>query len=293
MKKIISIVCCCLLLQNLHAQQNTNYVHYMFNGILFNPAYAGSHEALNLTALYRKQWWGIGGSPVTLSFGAHSPLKNNKVCVGMVIENERLAIYNNTRANAIYAYRVKLPKGKLAFGIQAGVENSRADWTRIHTHDENDPNFAPSLVNTVKPIAGAGLYYNTTRFYMGVSSPALYYDGSVNYNSLILNTGGLLKLSEVTWLKPAVLLKSTAGSPLSLNGLLAFYYKDLIGLGAGLTYKTSFMTFIDVKLNDQLNFGYGFEGATNKIRTYSSGSHEIMLRYLFRYRINAVNARYF
>ena len=61
------------------SQHNSSYSQYMFNGLLFNPAYAGSNDALNLTALYRKQWVGIDNAPTTANFTAHTPLKNKKV----------------------------------------------------------------------------------------------------------------------------------------------------------------------------------------------------------------------
>jgi type IX secretion system PorP/SprF family membrane protein len=277
----------------IDAQQNSNYIHYMFNGILFNPAYAGSHEALNLTALYRKQWWGINGSPVTISFGAHSPLKNNKISAGLIVENERLGIINHTRAEAIYAYRIKLQRGKLSFGLQAGVDVIKSDWRLIRTHDENDPNFIMAPQNKTIPVAGAGIYYYTSNFYFGLSAPRFFADRNITYNNLIVNTGALIKMSDNTWLKPAVLVKSSPATIPSVNAMLAAYYKNIIGVGAGLTWKSSWMTFVDIKINDQLNFAYGFESATSRIRTYTSGTHEVMLRYLFRYRINAVNARYF
>ena len=61
-KKIILILAmawnCGLL-----AQQLPQFTQYMFNTISVNPAYAGSRERLNLTALHRNQWEGIDGNP--------------------------------------------------------------------------------------------------------------------------------------------------------------------------------------------------------------------------------------
>jgi hypothetical protein len=64
-------------------------------------------------------------------------------------------------------------------------------------------------------------------------------------------------------------------------------------MGLGYTYKTSAMAFLDLKLNDQLRVSYGYDYSVNELSNYSSGSHELMLRYLFRYRIESVNTRYF
>ncbi|WP_448520107.1 type IX secretion system membrane protein PorP/SprF, partial [Rhodoflexus sp.] len=40
----------------LWAQQDPMFTQYMFNGLVLNPAYAGSRETINLTALHRTQW---------------------------------------------------------------------------------------------------------------------------------------------------------------------------------------------------------------------------------------------
>ena len=60
------------------AQQDPLVTQYMFDFLLINPAYAGSHDQLSASLLTRKQWLGLQGSPFTSSLSAHSPL-NNKI----------------------------------------------------------------------------------------------------------------------------------------------------------------------------------------------------------------------
>ena len=82
MKQIkTSLVLFLFLALRVSAQHSSDYVQYMFNGLLINPAYAGSADALNITSLYRKQWVGINGAPANIMLSAHSPLKNKKVCI--------------------------------------------------------------------------------------------------------------------------------------------------------------------------------------------------------------------
>src|SRR5690606_28197832 len=57
-----------LLNQDTQAQQDPQYTQYMYNMNVHNPAYAGSKESLSLTALYRTQWSGMEGNPVTFTF---------------------------------------------------------------------------------------------------------------------------------------------------------------------------------------------------------------------------------
>ena len=57
-------------LKPLKAQQDGQFSQYMFNTLAFNPAYAGSAEILNATALYRAQWVGFDGAPQTRTLTA-------------------------------------------------------------------------------------------------------------------------------------------------------------------------------------------------------------------------------
>lgn len=275
------------------AQHNSDYIHYMFNGLLINPSYAGSQEALNVTALYRKQWLGLNGAPTDAILSIHSPLKNKKLNLGAVLINEQFGIYNHTKADLIYAYRIRFLKGKLSFGLQAGVDSYSTNWGKINTQEPGDPNFTPSATRTIKPQAGAGTYYNSKNFYFGLALPNLF-DGSFNsYFMTTITSGCIIKASEDFRIKPAVLLKYINHSPVSANISTTFYYREHIGLGLGYTYNNSAMAYTDIRINEQLNLGYGYAYMLNTLSGYTHGSHEIMLRYLFRYKINAVSARYF
>lgn len=293
MKKQLLLIICIWLGLSLRAQHNSTYSQYMFNGLLLNPAYAGSQEALNLTALYRRQWLGIGGAPSTLSFGAHTPLKRKKVSVGIILEQENMGLFNQTRTGLVYAYRFRFLKGHLSFGAQFGARVYAYDQSSLKVKDAYDPGFSGMAVRIIRPDFGAGAYYHDKNVYAGLAAPSLMIDGNNRYHTFTFNTGGVIVLSPDTRIKPALLVKYINGSPLSLNVSGTFYYRELLGLGLGYTLNSSAMAYADIRLNDQLYFGYAYERALNRLGTYTLGSHEVMLRYLFRYRINAVNARYF
>ena len=48
MKKLILIFLTVLIAQQVSAQQDPQYTQYMYNMNVVNPAYAGSHETLNI-----------------------------------------------------------------------------------------------------------------------------------------------------------------------------------------------------------------------------------------------------
>jgi type IX secretion system PorP/SprF family membrane protein len=275
------------------AQHRGDYIQYVFNGVLLNPAYAGSQGALNVTGLYRNQWVGIDGAPVSKSFTAHSPLRNKKINIGINVENEKFAVYDHTNISALYAYRFKLSKGQLALGMQAGADIQSTNWNKLVIRDAGDPSFAVAPARSTSFVAGAGIYYHTSKLYAGFSAPQLFNNKFNRRGTLIFNSGLLIGISDHFRMKPAVLLKYLFGSPLSANVSATLYYQELIGFGVGYNVGSSMMAFIDLRLNEQLHFGYGYDRSVTRLNYYTNGSHELMLRYLFSYKVKAVNARYF
>lgn len=273
------------------AQHRTSYAQYMFNGLLLNPAYAGSHDALNLTALYRNQWAGIEGAPKAISFTAHSPLKKQKMSVGLTVENEETGLFNHSHALAIYSYRIKLKNSHLAFGLQAGVDSRSFNRDQLRIRDTDDPLYAQQATRTTVFTAGTGLYFYAARFYAGAAVPAL--TGVTGSPLIQVHGGGLLPVSADLIIKPSFLVRHLENSPLYTNVSVTTYYREIFGFGAGYSHNSSWLVYADLKLNDQLSFGYAHERALGPIAGFNSGSHEVMLRYLFRYRITAINPRYF
>lgn len=294
MKKVKSyIFLFCVLVISSQAQHGSNYVQYMFNGLILNPAYAGSQEALNVTGLYRKQWMGINGAPTEAMFSMHSPLKNKSVSLGGNFQDSQFGVFNHTKLNLVYAYRFRFLSGKLALGLQAGIDSYTTNWDKFNITEAGDPSFSASANRKTIPEVGAGTYYHTDNFYLGLSVPNLF-TGRLNpYSMTCLSSGIVLNMGDNFKMKPALLLKYIHGSPLAPNISTTFYFKEVIGLGAGYTYKSSALIYADIRLNEQLHFGYGYDYSLSKLQTYISGSHEVMIRYLFRYKINAVNARFF
>jgi type IX secretion system PorP/SprF family membrane protein len=285
---VILGLCGCVM-----AQHNSSYSQYMFNGLLINPAYAGSNDALNLTALYRKQWAGIENAPNTLSFTAHTPLKNKKVNLGLILISERFGITEHLKASLIYAYRIKLFKGHLSFGLLGGVNSYKMNWNNIHTTQSGDESFNSTMQKHIYPEAGFGVYFHSQKFFFGLSAPDMYSNTFSLNRTIAMSTGGLINVSENFKIKPALMIKYIMNSPVDANVSTTFYWKDVIGLGVGYSYNTSIIGLIDLKINDQFRIGYSYDYATTSLNKYSTGSHEVMLRYLFHYKVHSLSTRYF
>ena len=157
----------CINLGQLLAQQDPMFTKYMFNSQVFNPAYAASKDFLSVNILYREQWLGlsqsVGGSsfkyaPTTQTITLQSPI-GKRVSLGATLINDRIGARSSTTANAVYAYHFPFAKGELSIGLQMGLINWRADWSRLNFRDPqfNDPIYAETNPTRMVPNVGIGL----------------------------------------------------------------------------------------------------------------------------------------
>src|SRR5688572_6528311 len=115
------------------AQQNPLFTQYMFNGLVINPAYSGSHESMTTTFAVRSQWTGLKGAPQTQVASAHSPLKFSRSAAGAVFVHDKVSVVNQYMAYGTYAYRIPVSKtGKLSVGGQAGVTFYQANLSELN-----------------------------------------------------------------------------------------------------------------------------------------------------------------
>ena len=277
---------------------------YMFNGLVINPAYTGSRDALSVTGLYRHQWAGFEGAPRTQSFFLHSPLKNPTNNVGAYVVRDQLGVSNHTMLYGTYAFRVDFEEiGRLSFGLQGGLSMIQDRWTQIITDEANDDVFMSDSPTFIVPRFGAGIYYDTRRWYLGLSAPflldiknsdyRLYTENSLSYRPIMLSGGILFKINPELMLRPTFLLKYIQESPAQVDLNLNLIIKDAFWIGAGYRTGDAAVALIEYQINPQFRLGYSYDFSLSELRTFNSGSHEFMLRYEFGYKLKAMSPRYF
>ncbi len=274
----------------------------MLNGLALNPAYAGSREVFNFTLGYRNQWVGFEGAPVSQSLSLHTPLRNDKIGLGLYLHNEKIDIRNNTSLYINYAYRVPLASGRLSLGLKAGGISRNANWNNVSLSDPGDIVFSRPGTSDMLPNFGFGAYYYSDRFFLGASVPffmsdstgingaVLYHDFN-NYNYLL--SGGFLLGSGAVRVKPSFLVKYNTMNPAQIDANLSFIFADLVWIGASYRMENTLVGLVKLQLNDQLRLGYTYDYSLGPLSRFNNGSHEIVLIYDLIYRVNAVNPRYF
>src|ERR1043165_3869024 len=153
----IAIICAIgsLLAPGTQAQQYPVFTQYYFNELVINPAFAGNHVQLSMTALYRNQWVNLPGAPRTFSFTGHTALLKSRIGVGLMVNHDEIGSYKNDHVYGSYSYMLRFPHATLAMGLQAGFNIVGADFSNLDLLDPNDASFA--AFNKLKPNFGGGL----------------------------------------------------------------------------------------------------------------------------------------
>jgi type IX secretion system PorP/SprF family membrane protein len=284
------------------------YSQYLQNGLMINPGYTGSRGALSTFLSYRIQWMGTKGSPVIQSVSLHTPMKNDKVALGLMAQFMQFGFTKSTSIYANYAYHIRVGKGKLSFGLKGGLDMSNTDYSNILLTNSGDPVFTANDKPYKLPNVGAGIYYFSDKLFAGVSVPKfLSYKKtgtntvqafhSFNEYDIVISAGGLIIISQFVKFKPSVLIDYSLQNTkrltqFDLNG--NFILADLIWLGG--SWRTSeevAVGILQVQINPQLMFGFSYDYPVGRMNSYSNGSSEFILRYEFGYKVSAANPRYF
>lgn len=282
-------------------QQQAMFTQYMFNGLAINPAYAGSHRTLSVTALARLQWTGVDGAPTTQTLSAHGPLGNRRVGVGIQFLHDEIGITKQTGFYTAYSYRIPFQNGgQLSFGLQGGFSSYSARYSQI---SDTDPAFAGD-VKEILPNFGAGLFYHTKMFYAGFSAPQLIQSSLDKFNPdsdakelrhYFFTTGYVLALDRDLMLKPSLLVKAVPGAPVQLDLNVSLLMKEILWVGLSWRSFDSVDALFQLQLNERFQFGYAYDFATtSEMRSVNAGSHEIMLNYrVVKKRSRIKTPRYF
>jgi len=260
---------------------------YMFNGLVLNPAYAGSRDALSFTTIGRYQWLDIEGAPKTAAFGLHGRVRE-KAGLGIWGEYDEIGVHTNARVYASYSYTFLLsPKAKLAAGIQGGMRYAQSNFSEINP-GVIDPVFSANPERLL-PNFGVGLYFYTPSMYLGISVPHLLDNDlesatalASEYRHYYLNGGLVVPLGANVKLKPSFLIKSVpAVAPIQADITLSFLFAERLWLGA--TYRTedSVDGIIELQVSQNLRLGYSYDYTLTELADYNSGSHEVMIGFDF------------
>lgn len=282
----------------LHPQQT----QYMFNAIGVNPGAAGQHNALNSTLNHRSMWRGIEGAPKTDYVTFTTPLRNESVAVGFQFLHDRIGVTNKNTLMLNGAYRLKLGKGQLGFGLMAGITSGVNNWSQVQTNETDDYVFTLGDNSYLIPSTGAGIYYQDATSFGGISIPQMLsaeYTGGGQYKARASMSnfayhilgGKKINLNTDFTLSASTLLKYQKGQAVQPDISLLAGYLNRVDAGFTYRHRDAVSFLVRGKINPQTKISYSYDYNIHALARYSSGSHELGITYTFIYKTKSPDTR--
>jgi len=313
MKKLLILIVSVFCFFGSYAQQEAQYTQFMYNKLTLNPAYAGSAGAPCISCIYRSQWIGFDGAPVSQVLNFHSPFFSKRVGFGISLSHDNIGPTDSYNLGMMYAYRMKLNKGTLSIGLRGSIHSYSVDYASLTTIEGGDDDIPERNTLTVMPNFGTGVYYENKKLYAGISIPNLLENdlssatvdelrNSDSHRHFYFMAGYVLELGSKTKFKPAALMKVVKNTPVDLDINGTFIFMDKFWIGA--SYRMGGDSFnsigesIDLlaqyQIAPSIRVGAAYDFTLSKLRNYSDGSIEVQLQYCIHPKHNKLtNPRFF
>ncbi|MCO5259511.1 MAG: type IX secretion system membrane protein PorP/SprF [Crocinitomicaceae bacterium] len=288
MKRLLYITLLVLFVSfNTQAQQIGIYSNYMMNTFYYNPAVAGSQGVYVLNAGYRNQWVGFKNAPSIFNFNVHGSYKSEgKIGYGLGLYNESTGLMNTTGFHLTYAHHFKLTENlKLALGVQPGFLQYKFRLYDAIIADEGDQVLLGSVYSTNALDVNMGFNLYSEKFFVMASAQRLLgkaikftgYNSQLQFHYNFIAGYNFNFEKKKFDFQPSILIRYTKPAPVQISGMLKFMYNkqfwlatiyrhdEAIGINAGYTFK------------ERYTISYGYDFCINKLRKYTTGSHEVMI----------------
>ncbi len=284
------------------AQQLPVFSQYLFNTLSINPAYAGSHERLSVTAIHRKQWTALEGAPTTSTVALHAPLKARQHGVGMQLQQDNAGRLRQSSVQGYYAYTISLStKASFSMGASVNITNYGIDDASLNLQDDNDLAFDADGLQGWLPNIGMGLLLRHDKSFLGMSLPLLLQVQGEEITPTALrqarhyffHAGHVFTLNNSWKMQPGLLYRWLQNAPAGLDLQHYFIWEDMLWLGAGYRLQQGMIGLVQAQINEKLRIGYAYDQGMQEYR-FPGNSHELMLNYqLFNTPEKMVSPRYF
>jgi type IX secretion system PorP/SprF family membrane protein len=311
----IHILFCAILLislwgGSLSAQQEPQFTQNMFNLSSVNPGHFGMTEGICVTGLLREQWLGFKDdngnkvSPETFVVSADAPIRFLHGGVGLSIVQDKYGFFKDMTLKLGYAYHTTKGATKMGFGVNGSFLNKSVDFgDNLQVVNPDDPAISgfTSSEGVILTDISAGFYMQAPKYYLSASSTQL-----LETSKFLSKTGqtGQFKLRrhyyltggyDLTFpaypgyvLTPSLYLKSDGNTMQADVNALVTYNKKIWG-GASYRINDAFALMVGFKFND-IDVGYSYDVPTSRVG--ATGSHEIMVRYIFKIEKEKVRTGY-
>ncbi|MDP1726679.1 MAG: type IX secretion system membrane protein PorP/SprF [Bacteroidota bacterium] len=253
-----------------------------------------------------------GDAPVDLVGSINAALSPNvekfmsRIGVGLTFSKDQLGFETTVMPKFSLAFRQPFSnQSVLGIGVAFGLMQKGLDGSKLNALDKADPRVPKGNVQGTGNDIDFGLYYTLPslgrlfeNFYVGASvthinQSKITYEwfeptGSITIDNKMhfyIVTGAEYQLPIPSMrLQPNILIKK---DPAKIQADLNCFLLWNQNIRGGLTWRPmdAVVVLAGYEFPFGLNVGYSYDLTTSKILKYSSGSHEIMIRYCFGIKI--------
>ncbi len=221
--------------------------------------------------------------------------------IGFTVLNDKTGNFNRFTTYATYAYHIGLnATTNLSAGFSAGITvvglnaDGKIDFGAGSPSDPALGN-ATGELNKVKPDLGAGLWLYSADYFIGLSAQQIIPQKLEFVDDATFKTKGKLiphvfltggyrfMLNEDINVIPSLMVKYINGglkNNYQVEGNVKAQYRDLFWIGGSIRQTDGYAAMIGLNVANTFNVAYAYDFTKTDLRTYSGGTHEVMIGFL-------------
>lgn len=301
-KPTVLIIMMMVLSLDIVAQQVPQFTMTMLDKYRYNPAYGGMDASLNITGAIKSQWESFPGAPRFQNVTAHMPLYIANGGVGVQFSHDGIGPEESLGFQASYNYVMETNIGLFSFGLAAGIVQKKIDGSLLRTPDgvyegqtivHNDPILSSTIGTGIGPTSTIGIYFANDYIEAGLAVDQVL-GNTITLNNQEETSIGLKRtynafvetlypINDDIVVYPAIFAKSD-GIQTQIDVGAKVDYQDIYFGGLvfrGYSAKTidALALFVGATLSNHLRVSYAYDITLSALRTYSEGTHEILVQY--------------
>lgn len=298
MKKLFCIIFIFFVCKYIYAQQDPIFTQYYVDGMIYNPAIAGSNSYNHFVFQSRQQWLNFdAGAPFSSQLSYHGAINNRSAMGGVLLFDQTLPSKQGY-LQINYAYHVPLDYDKLniSFGLGAKLLYYNLDFSieDLPPNWENDPAINTNSMTKYLGDASSGVYLYGRNFYVGYAVSNLLessfndaegtsFTNNNEYKHYYGTAGYRFQVIDKDWqIEPSILIRKVGKlSPLyDITGRIIYLEDQWLAL----TVRTNniFAVAVGFVLMDHMHCAYSYDYmSSSEMSPYNHGTHELSFSFHF------------
>lgn len=304
--KNIIFITCILITYKCVSQQIDPYSLVIFSPFQYNPAYTGLDDKITIQGSFRDQWIKIPGNPSSRYFLVDAPIPALGSGIGIKIQEDQFGASRQVSLGLNWSYSRNLSKNStLSIGLGIGNQRYSLNGGILRTPDGNysstsinhQDNLLPNGEIALSGISYEGGVYLKTNFFEAGFSASNLLPISLNQGDFgitlqphyTFTSKAFIPLTTQVIVQPGIIMRYVMGN-LQLDSYVLGNIREKFTLGTGLrgfspNTLDGLMTMAGIQIAENISFFYTYTIPLSTIRTVTTGSHEVMMRYTINQKL--------